>query len=62
MGVRAELEKLGFRQAAVELGEVELKQQATKPQFKKLNTALKRLGFELLDAKKNQVVMYAIYR
>lgn len=56
MVVQAELEKLGFKQAIVELGEVELKKPATKPQLEKLNSILKALGFELLDDKRTRLI------
>lgn len=56
MVVKAELEKLGFKNAVVELGEAELTGQPTSGQLQKLNEALKQLGFELLDDKKSRTI------
>lgn len=56
MVVKAELEKLGFKNPVVELGEVELTAQPSQGQLQELNTALKQLGFELLDDKKSRMI------
>lgn len=56
MMVQLELKKVGVKDAIVELGEVKLKKELTKQNITKLNTALKRLGFELLDDKKNRII------
>jgi AraC-like DNA-binding protein len=56
MVVKLELEKLGFENPMVELGEVELKEEASKSELEKLDTALRKLGFELLDDKKTRII------
>lgn len=56
MVVKVEIEKAGLQYASVELGEVELKTEPSKPQLKKLNTSLKALGFEMMDNKKIQTI------
>lgn len=56
MVVKAELEKSGFENAIVELGEVELTKEPTKLQLEKLDESLRQLGFELLDDKKSRII------
>jgi len=52
MAVKAELEKAGLHPLAVELGEADIPEALTKQQLDGLNTALKHLGFELIDNRK----------
>ena len=56
MVVKAQLESLGLKPLAVELGEVELKEELSKEQLSSLNNALKATGFELIDNKKSQTI------
>ncbi len=56
MVVANELEKMGLKDALVELGEVELKTQPTTTQLQNLDAILKSLGFELLDDKKSRII------
>ncbi len=56
MVVKAEFEKAGLQPSSVELGEVVLKGEPTKPQLQLLNTSLKALGFEMIDDKKAQTI------
>ena len=56
MVVKSELEKLGFTCVSVELGVVEIKEEATKQQLEILNQKLKKSGLEILDNKKNVLV------
>lgn len=56
MVVKAEIEKAGFQPVSVELGEIELKGELTKPQLLQLNASLKALGFEMIDNKKSQTI------
>ena len=52
MMVKAELDKLGLHYGAVELGEVEVKEDITAQQRAQLKTALLKSGLELMDDKK----------
>ncbi|MEO8765163.1 MAG: helix-turn-helix transcriptional regulator [Ginsengibacter sp.] len=54
--VKAELEKLGMHCIAIELGEVEIKEDVSKEQYNRLNIALQRTGLELLDDNKSIMV------
>eukprot|EP01035_Chromulina_nebulosa_P005395 gene5395-7314_t len=56
MVVKAELEKVGLQPLDVELGEIELKEKPTSLQYSQLETALKQLGFELIDDKKSRTI------
>ena len=56
MVVKAEIEKAGLQPVSVELGEVELKETPSEAQLLQLNTALKALGFEMIDNKKIQTI------
>jgi len=56
MAVKTEIEKAGLQPVVIELGEVEIKGAPTKPTLQQLNTALKALGFELIDDKKIQTI------
>ena len=56
MVVKAEIEKAGLQAVSVELGEVELKDEPTKPQIEKLDTSLKLLGFEIIDDKRAKTI------
>jgi AraC-like DNA-binding protein len=54
--VKAELEKLGLHTLTVELGEVNVKEDLTKVQRKQLDTALTKVGLELMDDKKSKLI------
>lgn len=56
MAVRTELDKLGLETIAVELGEVELKQEPDVKQKELLAKNLSAIGFELLDDKRLRTV------
>lgn len=56
MVVKAELEKLGLQPLSVELGEVEFKSDPTKETLHQLDTALKNLGFEIIDDRKSRII------
>lgn len=56
MVVKAVLEKQGLMPATIVLGQVELNQQITKDQLFKLDIALKKLGFEIIDDHKSQII------
>lgn len=52
MVVKSELEKLGLRPLAVELGEVEIADDLQGYQRQDIHSALQKFGFALLDDKK----------
>src|SRR5690606_1612702 len=52
MIVKTELDKLGIIYGAVDLGEIEVKQNLTTEQLIQLKTALAKSGLELMDDKK----------
>jgi AraC-like DNA-binding protein len=52
MVVKSELDKLGLHYGAVELGEVQIKEQITDEQRAELKTALLHSGLELMDDKR----------
>lgn len=54
MVVKSELEKLGVRTDAVELGEVTIAEDLTPEQKNKLEAIFNELGFELIDDKKSK--------
>ncbi len=56
MVVKAQLESKGLRPLSINLGEVEIKEQLTKDQLQELDTALKQLGFEIMDDQKSQII------
>ena len=56
MVVKSILENEGLVAESVELGEVELKETPTKIQIVKLETALKQLGFEIIDNHKSEII------
>lgn len=56
MVVKSELEQLGLQPLAVELGEVELKEELTAEQKERVNTRFLELGFELIDDKKSRLI------
>jgi len=56
MVVNIELEKLGIHSLVTDLGEIQVAQPPTKEQMAQLNTALKKLGFELIDNKKSRII------
>lgn len=56
MVVKSILENEGLVAESVELGEVQLKETPTKIQIAKLETALKQLGFEIIDNHKSEII------
>lgn len=56
MAVRKELEKLGEKDASVQLGEVTLSHELPAGKVEKLKQSLRELGFDLIDDKKSQVI------
>lgn len=56
MVVKSVFENQGQITSSVELGEVEINQQITKHQLQQLDTALKQLGFEIIDDHKSQII------
>lgn len=54
--VKSELQKLGLEYTSVELGEAEIINDVSVDILKKLNTALKKAGLELIDDKKSILV------
>ena len=54
--VKTELDKIGIQYDSVELGEVTTNKEITPLQRTKLFDALKKLGLELIDDKKNVVI------
>ncbi len=56
MVVKAQLESNGLHPFSVILGEVEIEEQLTKAQLQQLDTALKQLGFEIIDDYKSQII------
>ncbi|MBC7722375.1 MAG: helix-turn-helix transcriptional regulator [Pedobacter sp.] len=56
MVVKAQLENKGLRPISVNLGEVEIEEPLTKEQLQQLDTALKQLGFEIIDDHKSQII------
>ena len=56
MVVKNQFEYIGLQPISVELGEVEIKQTPSASQMTQLNTALKALGFEIIDDRKVQTI------
>jgi YesN/AraC family two-component response regulator len=56
MVVKAQLETIGLQPLSVNLGEVEIEEQLNKAQIQELDTALKQLGFEIIDDYKSQII------
>jgi len=56
MLVKNELEKLGIKYGTVELGEVELLDELSPEMMSNLKGALEKIGFEMIDDKKNIIV------
>ncbi len=56
MVVKNELEKLNLNTTSVELGEVYIEENLSKVELKKVDLALKNLGFELIDDRKSQTI------
>jgi len=56
MAVRSELKKLDLKPVSVILGEVEIESEPDAVTLGKLNRHLQRLGFELIDDRKSQLV------
>jgi hypothetical protein len=56
MAVKSELDKLGLHHTRVELGETEIMEELSPEQRCMLSAALKDIGLELLEDKKNIMV------
>ena len=56
MVVKNQFEYIGLQPISVELGEVEIKQTPSASEMTQLNTALKALGFEIMDDRKVQTI------
>ena len=56
MVVKSELEKMGFHYTRVELGETEIMEDLSPDQMKRLDSALRCAGLELMDNKKSVIV------
>lgn len=56
MVVKAELEKQKLHTTQVDLGEIEIEEELNAAQRKKLNDALLKLGFEIIDSKKSKII------
>jgi len=56
MVVKSELERLGFHDITVSLGEAEIKEEISVEQLAGLRTALKKTGLELMDDKRSILV------
>ncbi|MDN3657895.1 AraC family transcriptional regulator [Ferruginibacter paludis] len=56
MMVKAQLESMGHRPLSVDLGEVEIENELSKDQLLQLDTALKAVGFKLIDNKKSKTI------
>lgn len=54
--VKSELEKLGVRNAIVQLGEIEIRNNLSTQNHDKLIAALNRFGFELLESKRSMLI------
>ena len=54
MAVKQQLENEGIEPLFINLGEATIKEELSKARLLKLNTALKSLGFELIDNKKSK--------
>jgi AraC-like DNA-binding protein len=56
MLVKSELDKMGLHYTAVNLGEVEIKENLSEAKLKEFATALSRSGLELMDDKKAMLI------
>ena len=56
MVVQAELEKASLHPLTVELGEVEIGSEPSREELQRLDIALRKLGFELIDDKKSRII------
>jgi len=54
--VKSELEKLGFHDISVGLGEAEIREEISAEQLASMHIALEKTGLELMDDKKNILV------
>jgi len=54
--VKTELEKLGHQVMTVQLGEVEMKEEATAPQLKDIENKLQEFGFELINDRSSVLI------
>lgn len=54
--VKSELEKMGINHKVLDLGEVEILENVSEEQLKKLDSALKQFSLELIKDKKSKVV------
>jgi len=56
MVVKNEFEKLGYAPLAVQLGEVEIKEELSSAQITEIDNRLKEFGFELIDNTKSRII------
>jgi AraC-like DNA-binding protein len=56
MAVQSAMERQGLHPTTVDLGEVEIAAPPTSEQIRDLDTALRQLGFELIDDKKSRII------
>jgi len=54
--IKTELDKLGIQYVKVELGAVTIEKKMSSVQHSKLTVAMKRLGFELIESRKNTLI------
>ena|SRR5689334_15229497 len=54
--VTQEFEKAGFKPNSVKMGEVELTEKPSAAQLERLSASLQRLGFEILDDQRQQLI------
>lgn len=56
MVIKNQFDRIGIQTTSVELGEIEIAHTPSPIQMTELNTALKALGFEIIDDKKGQTI------
>lgn len=56
MVVRQEFEKAGFKPVVVRMGEVDLDKMPSDSELQKINSALKVIGFEILDNQRQKLI------
>ncbi|MFT3702018.1 MAG: helix-turn-helix domain-containing protein [Agriterribacter sp.] len=56
MAVKAELERAGLHPVNIELGEIEISDEPDPDDLHRLNKALKKMGFELIDNRKSRLI------
>lgn len=56
MVVQSELEKLGFKNSRVNIGDADIEEEVSSDQLNQLNIALKKWGLQLIDDNKNVLI------